>query len=142
MVFFINPCKYYTIPQLKDYLVLLKPCKPVCIVNHLIYYAPTNNYCSLNEEEIHGLLNSLCYQEYKRLGRLLPPVPVERPHGASMIKPTSGENQIDIHTIYCPHIYIINFSIASDSGMNSIRSIFLTKTQIRYIYIYKIYSLK
>ena len=128
MVFFINPCKYYTIPQLKDYLVLLKPCKPVCIVNHLIYYVPTNNYCSLNEEENHGLLNSLCYQEYKA-----------QPHGASMIKPTSSENQIDIHTIYCPHIYIINFSIDSDSGMNSIRSIFLTKIQIRYIYIYKIY---
>ena len=134
MVSLINPCKYYTIPQLKDYLVLLKLCKPVCIVDHLIYYVPTNNYCSLNEEEIHGLLNSLCYQEYKRLGRQPPPSACAcraTTHGASMIKPTSGENQIDIHTIYCPHIYIINFSIASDSGMNSIRSIFLTKTQIR-----------
>ena len=62
-------------------------------------------------------------------GHCLPPAAPRQPHGANVIKPTSGVNQIDIHTIYCPHNYIRTFSIVSDSGMNSIRTIFLTKTQ-------------
>ena len=42
-------------------------------------------------------------------GHCLPPAAPRQPHGASVIKLTAGVNQIDIHTIYCPNIYMINF---------------------------------